>query len=37
MAEAQGQDWGLRLGSEELALGQGAAQRTQALQKLALA
>jgi uncharacterized protein (DUF58 family) len=37
MAEAQGQDWGLRLGSDELPLGQGAAQRTQALQKLALA
>lgn len=37
MAEAQGQDWGLRIGAEELPLGQGALQRSQALQRLALA
>ena len=36
-ADAQGQDWGLRLGADELPMGQGATQRQLALQKLALA
>ncbi len=36
-ADAAGQDWGLRLGGDELPLGQGTQQRHLALQKLALA
>ncbi|MFN4115070.1 MAG: DUF58 domain-containing protein [Inhella sp.] len=35
--DAEGHDWGLRLGHDELPLGQGPAQRQLALQKLALA
>jgi len=35
-ADAEGQDWGLRLPGSELALGQGRAQRELALQRLAL-
>jgi uncharacterized protein (DUF58 family) len=37
LADAQGQDWGLRLGPDEVPLGQGAQQRRLALEKLALA
>jgi uncharacterized protein (DUF58 family) len=36
-ADAQGQDWGLRLDSQELPLGQGPQQRHAALRRLALA
>lgn len=37
LADAQGQDWGLRLGGQELPLGQGTLQRHAALQRLAQA